>query len=181
MTDEKCVNDGTQICNRGYACDSCPYNRNEYVRKKLDEIKRKTRPVDAMPLIKAMLDNRNTMTSDDKKKFIDVMKDSFEKTALLLLDRCFTEGLMTEVEYFDIKEKYHLEYSDFCTVLQAYFSIIDGFVKKGDKCYLATVDDSNIYKCKEFIFQRFGVDVKSVQECIEIMEKDKGVRGTKVF
>ena len=181
MTDEKCTNDGTQICNRGYACDGCPFNRNEYIRKKLDELKRKTRPVDALPLIKYMLDNRESMGVEERKNFIDGLKEGFEKASMVLLDRCFTEGLMTEIEYLDIKERYHLEDTDFCTVLQAYFSIVDGFVKDSDKCYLATVDTSNIYKCKEFIFQRFGVDVRSVQECIEIMDKDKGVRGTQVF
>ena len=56
IKDGKCINDGTFICNLGWACDGCPYNVDEKSKSKKSE--------------KKVVDKRNICCACKKKKKI---------------------------------------------------------------------------------------------------------------
>lgn len=146
---------------------------DSYKKRKIEEIKRKTKPVDAMPLIKFITENSGSMTDDEKKTFMDVVEKSFDSVGKMLIDRALTEGVMTEKEYVEISEKYNLSCGDFGVFLQGYFNRKDGIINEKDKIVVVAVKSSSLYKCREFIFKRFAVVVLSCEECIEMIDKEK--------
>ncbi len=144
----------------------------EFDKKKIEEIKERTRPVDASPLIKAILSG-DKMSVDERKEFLHVILKGFKRTGELLLDRAFIEGLMTEKEYLELKKKYNLVEEDYAVILQAYFNRKDGLCDDDDGFVVVTTPDSNVFKCRDFIKKRFNVDVKSPKECIELIKEER--------
>ncbi len=141
--------------------------KQSYNKKKIENIKKKTKPVDALPLFEFMMDKKGKLTKEEKDGFLNSMHESFEDVGNMLLDRAFTDGFMTENEFKDIQKKYSLTISDFATILQAHYNRKDGEFDKTGKVCLMTMEDSDIYKHKEFVKKRFDVDVMSCKEFID--------------
>jgi len=153
--------------------------REKFIKDKIEKIKEMTRPVDARPLMKFMLESGGKLSEGEKKEFLSKLNEGFDEAGKLFLDRCFTEGVMLEKEYLEIKEKYCLEDTDFGVVLQAYFLKKDGVLNLEEKAVIATMPHSNIFKCRDFILKRFGVVVLSAEECIKVMYEELVKKGMK--
>jgi len=130
---------------------------------RLRRIKEATRPVDAIPLFKAILDVKD----ENREKLKKDMEESFEVNGKLMLERAFLEKVLTSFEYADICTKYGLDDKDFGSILMAYFG------KNGkDKIKMLTMAYSNVYKARGFVKERFGVDVIDAGEFLMLAKKE---------
>ncbi len=139
--------------------------------KKIEDIKERTKPADALPLAEALISDK--LTDEEKDVLIDDLHKGFTKTGEMLIERCFIEEIMDEKDYLEIKEKYKIELSNFAPVLQAYFNTKDGLFKPDERAVVLTTPNSNIFKARDFIKKKFNVKVISAEEAIKLMIKEK--------
>lgn len=149
--------------------------KNEYIKRKIEGIKQKTKPVDAMPLIKFMMEKGKKLTDKQRDTFINILSKGFNETGRMLVDRALTEEIFTEKEYLQIRKKCKIEDSDFGTILQAYFSKKDE--KINDDLIVVTTDETNIFKNRKFLEKRFDIKIRTAKECLDLMKKQKGDGG----
>ena len=139
-------------------------------KQRLEKLKKASKPVDAIPLIKFMLDGKGKFTKEQKDKFIGSLHSGFEESGKMFLDRAILEKVITEKEAEELKKMFTL--SDFGTVLQEYFSKKDGHIKKDTKVKVLTVENTTIFKHRDMIKKRFGVDIISAKEGVEELKKN---------
>ena len=131
--------------------------------RRIRKIKEATKLVDAKLLFNAILNVKD----EDREQLKKDMEDSFEKNGKLMVERAFLEKVLTPFEYADMHTKYSFDDKDFGTILMAYFG------KNGkDKIHVLTMAYSTVYKAKDFIKERFGLDVVSTSEFLVFARKE---------
>lgn len=141
-------------------------------KERIDNIKRLTKPVDALPLIKLMTDKREKMSDKDRKELLKVLIKGFKSSGEMLLKRCFLENIITEEEWKEMKDKYNLTEADMSPVLQGYFNRKDKVTKKEDKIVIVTMENTSIFKNRDVLKKKFDVMIVSAEEGIEILKKE---------
>ena len=143
---------------------------NDIKRKRIEEIKERTKPVDALPLIKAMIKSRDKMDDNKRKEILKALTEGFKKSGEMLLNRCFLENIMTEKEWKELSLKYNLIESDMSPILQCYFNKKDKVTK--DEIIVVTMNNTSIFKHRDVLKKRFDVKIVSTEEAIEIMKTE---------
>ncbi len=139
----------------------------EIKKQRLERLKKASKPVDAMPLIKHMMSD--STTKQQKEEIMKGIRKASEEVGKMLLDRAIYENVITEKECVDLLKIF--EPSDFASILQAYFNRKDGEVKKDEKIVVMTSKESIAFKKRELIKKKFNVDISCAEEQVEIIKK----------
>ena len=139
---------------------------------KINNLKEKTKPVDAKLLFKFIMETRDSATDEEKKHFIESLEKGFKSAGEACVKRALLENVMTKKEWKSFQDK-GFKYEDMSTVLQAYFNKKDDYVKEDDKVVCVTQPYSLIFKHRKFLKKRFDVTIISPEEAVKIMEKEK--------
>ncbi|GAI85836.1 unnamed protein product, partial [marine sediment metagenome] len=110
----------------------------EYKQNERKERILKMKPIDAKPLLKIALKIGEKGTSEQKKLFRESIQESFAKSGEIMLMRALDEGVVSEKEWMDLRDKYGLEESDIGVLLQGYFNKKDGYIPRKEKIVVAT-------------------------------------------
>ena len=97
------------------------------------------RPVDATPLfdmIKKVRDKGNVVEIAASKK---ALKDAFESTGNIALERAFKDGIVTEDEWMHWRDDWNVQLSSMAALLQGYFNKKDGYVKDKEQVIVLTM------------------------------------------
>ena len=132
---------------------------------RLNELRKATKPIDAAPLFKMMMDNP-CKSDEEREELRKRVERGFESAGELLLERAYLEKVLTPFEFSCIFTKYGLDIKDLGVVLQGYFGSKDKKLK-GDKVHVLTMPDTSIYKAKKFIKERFGINVILISDLME--------------
>jgi hypothetical protein len=121
---------------------------------RIQQIKHRTRPVDALPLFQKVF---SKMSHNEREEFNEDIKQSFDNSGQLMLERAYLEKLLTPLEVATLFHEQHLDVGELGVILQAYFAEKDNakFAKEG--VLVLTMPFSNIYKAKDFLWKRFHV------------------------
>jgi len=133
--------------------------------KRLEELKKKTDPVDASNMIEFILRARQ-LPKHNRQNIVKSMIKAFNEAGNLALLRAFEEGILTEEEWININKKYGINIEEMGTILGAYFAK----QKIKDECLIVTEEGTNIYKNKEFVYDRFKVLAITPKEALEKIE-----------
>jgi hypothetical protein len=141
----------------------------DFDKKKLEELKEATKVVDGMPLIKALSELQdNNIGNGEKIEIGEAIRRGAERAGNLALERAFMEKLLSEQEWEEMKNK-GFEIIDMGTILLPYF---ESHKRKAEKVKIVTGQDSIIYKHKDFIKERFGLEVITPIEMIEVLKNE---------
>ena len=146
-------------------------------KRRLEILKKQTASIDASELFKKLFEHRND-SPEVKKKLIEAMEDGFKTAGKYMLERAFFEKIMTPKEWKDIKDRYGLTAIDMTAVLQAVFERKDK-VAKVDNFIVVTESGSKLDLARDFIENRFGILVRSIEEATETLEQEERERKLK--
>ena len=136
--------------------------------------KKASKPADAMPLIKFMMESKGKINEEERKGFMDAIMEGARKGGEILLKRLEFEGIMSqrEIEYFLFK--HDLAANDMDSVLMGYFNKRDGTFPKDEEVIIVTMSNNKIYEHRKVIEKTFeGITILSCEEATKrMMEKE---------
>ena len=140
----------------------------KWEKESLEKLRKETKLADAFPLLEKIREiSKNS--PEAKQEFIKSIKSGFESSGNCCLMRAFLEGIMTEEEWIEMRDKFGFSISDIGVVLLAVFGKTE---KKDEVAVIVTMPDTTISKHKEFIEKRFKVFVKTPPEIMEELKKE---------
>jgi hypothetical protein len=134
-------------------------------RAELDRLKDRTKCVDAKPLMELCMSD---MTEEEGKQFIKDLKRGSERAGIVALERAYAEGLMTKTEWTVLRDGMGFDLSDIGSVLTAHFHSKE----VNDTVAILTMPYSATYKNRDFVRERFKVEVITAEEMLEMEKRE---------
>ena len=105
---------------------------------------------------------------ETRERIMNDLQKGFKKDGSNRLMRAFIEGVMTEQEWLAWKAQ-GLDEEDFSTILGALDA--QKQITDGDTLKVVTTPDSNLFRLREQIQIRFGIEIMEVGEANRIMKE----------
>lgn len=145
---------------------------NNIKQERIEKIKRATEPIDAIPIIKFLMENKDKFSPEERNKMVEALEEGFEKAGILLIERAIMEGDITEEEYKEYLSK-GIKPFDLSPVLQAYYHVKDDKCNKcKDKAIIITNKDTPLYINRKELKQKFGVIIQTPKDAIKLLKKE---------
>ena len=137
--------------------------------ERIEEIRNRTKPVDATPMIKLLMETKTKLTREEREQFLKALIKGFRETGYMLIDRAIIEGKLTEKEYKHMSEELGLKPEDLSPILQGYYHNKDA--GEDDTPIVVTMPETPIYKNKEMLQKKFEVKIVTPKQAIKLMEE----------
>ena len=147
---------------------------DSYQSRRLQELRDNTRLVhlDKDSVVAKRLFGIQKLPDEEKKELVDIIASASEKAGNWALLRAFEEKVLSEQEWLEIKEKRGLTISDMGCILLPFFKNRDNpDGSLDDIIVIMTLEGSNIYNQRDFIKERFWVNVTTPDEIKELEMK----------
>lgn len=139
--------------------------------KRLEELKKLTATTEATETFVRLLNSAETLSKENRKKLGEELEKRFKISAGYALERAFLEKLMTPQEWKNIRETYGLQPIDMTAVLEAVFSRKDKDFP-AENFVVVTESGSKLDLARNFIENRFGVLIRSLEEATELVKEE---------
>ena len=142
---------------------------NKYIKEKIEELKKDTKPVDGLPLLKFLMDSKDKITDEEREVILRCISKSNMVVGEKLLMRAFYEKLMTEEEWKNYKI-IGFKLLDICPILQAHFVRKDN---NNERAIIVTASDNIVYRYKDILTKKFNIEIKTIKEATIDMIKSQ--------
>jgi len=142
---------------------------NNYIKEKIKELKKDTRPIDGSLLLKLLIDSKDKLTNEERNVILRCVTKLNTVSGEKLLMRAFYEKVITEAEWKDY-QLLGFDLLDMCPILQAYFIRKDG--KRKEKAIVISTVDSITYIHKKILIKKFDIEIKTIKEATVEMIKN---------
>jgi len=104
--------------------------------------------------MKEMKEKFSNLSEEERNDIWDDLKETGAQQGRNLLYRATAEGLMREEEYLHFETKYGMDYIDWATFLETYYSY-EKMQDGNDPVAIVTVPDSGLRKARDELKERF--------------------------
>jgi hypothetical protein len=143
----------------------------KHEQEELERLKHKTEISTLTPAEIQLMIKAKDLPTEIRLAMAGNMVDFFNRDGRDKLMRAFLEGVMTEQEYLAWKQK-GVEEGDFSTILGAYYAKADGFVPDGVPLVVVTTSECIIFKLRDELAIRFGLNIIDLDEANAQMEEE---------